>query len=86
LQPISAGIREDVEIELGDDEIVELGHGEEGPYRDMKAYDLLIQGETGLASITSSPDAPGRVGVSVSVSAGPPLQFATLLHGHGIAV
>lgn len=42
------------------------GYGESGPYRDMKAYDLLIQGETGLADITGSPDAPGRVGVSAS--------------------
>ena len=47
------------------------GYGEEGPYKDMKAYDLLIQSETGLASITGSPDAPGRVGVSiVDISAG----------------
>lgn len=42
------------------------GYGEDGPYRDKKAYDLLIQGETGLASITGSSEAPGRVGVSVS--------------------
>lgn len=41
------------------------GYGEEGPYRDMKAYDLLIQGETGLASVTGGPERPGRVGVSV---------------------
>jgi len=41
------------------------GYGEDGPNRDMKAYDLLIQAETGLASVTGSPDAPGRVGVSV---------------------
>jgi crotonobetainyl-CoA:carnitine CoA-transferase CaiB-like acyl-CoA transferase len=32
----------------------------------MKAYDLLIQCETGLASITGGPDSPGRVGVSVA--------------------
>ena len=41
------------------------GYGDEGPYRDMKAYDLLVQSETGLASITGAPEQPGRVGVSV---------------------
>ncbi|MEE8515437.1 MAG: CaiB/BaiF CoA-transferase family protein [Alphaproteobacteria bacterium] len=41
------------------------GYGEGGPYRDMKAYDLLVQGESGLASVTGTPAAPGRVGVSV---------------------
>ncbi len=41
------------------------GYGEEGPYRDMKAYDLLVQCETGLAAITGAPEQPGRVGVSV---------------------
>lgn len=42
------------------------GYGEAGPARDMKAYDLLIQCETGLASITGSAAEPGRVGVSVA--------------------
>lgn len=42
------------------------GYGESGPLREMKAYDLLIQCETGLASITGTPDAPGRVGVSAA--------------------
>lgn len=42
------------------------GYGEDGPQRAMKAYDLLIQCETGLASITGAPQAPGRVGVSVA--------------------
>jgi crotonobetainyl-CoA:carnitine CoA-transferase CaiB-like acyl-CoA transferase len=41
------------------------GYGEDGPYRDMKAYDFLIQCETGLASITGGPDEPSRVGVSL---------------------
>jgi crotonobetainyl-CoA:carnitine CoA-transferase CaiB-like acyl-CoA transferase len=41
------------------------GYGEDGPYRDMKAYDLLVQSETGLAAITGAPEQPGRVGVSV---------------------
>ena len=55
------------------------GYGEAGPYRDMKAYDLLIQGETGLASITGSPDAPGRVGVSVSDIAAGLNAYAAIL-------
>ena len=42
------------------------GYGETGPARDMKAYDFLIQCETGLASITGSPAEAGRVGVSVA--------------------
>ena len=41
------------------------GYGSDGPYRDMKAYDLLIQAETALALVTGSPQEPGRVGVSV---------------------
>ena len=41
------------------------GYGEEGPFRDKKAYDLLVQAESGLAFVTGTPDSPGRVGVSV---------------------
>ena len=41
------------------------GYGDDGPYRDMKAYDLLVQGESGLASITGGAEGPSRVGVSV---------------------
>ena len=37
-----------------------------GSHGDWKAYDLLIQAETGMSSITGSADAPGRVGVSVA--------------------
>jgi itaconate CoA-transferase len=41
------------------------GYGETGPYAQRKAYDLLIQAEAGLASVTGGPEAPARVGVSV---------------------
>ena len=41
------------------------GYGEVGPYAGMKAYDLLVQAESGLASVTGHPAGPGRVGVSV---------------------
>jgi formyl-CoA transferase len=41
------------------------GYGEDGPYAARKAYDMLIQAESGLASLTGSPAAPARVGVSV---------------------
>ena len=41
------------------------GYGADGPMRDAKAYDLLVQCESGLASVTGTPDGPGRVGVSV---------------------
>jgi crotonobetainyl-CoA:carnitine CoA-transferase CaiB-like acyl-CoA transferase len=40
------------------------GYGETGAYATMKAYDLLVQAESGLASITGHPAGPGRVGVS----------------------
>jgi crotonobetainyl-CoA:carnitine CoA-transferase CaiB-like acyl-CoA transferase len=41
------------------------GYGEEGPYRDQKAYDLLVQAESGLVSVNGTPEGPARVGVSV---------------------
>ncbi len=41
------------------------GYGDEGPFRDLKAYDLLVQAETGLSSITGTADTMARVGVSV---------------------
>ena len=56
------------------------GYGTDGPSRDMKAYDMLVQAETGLASITGSPEAPGRVGVSVcDIAAGMYAYEAILL-------
>lgn len=41
------------------------GYGEEGPMRERKAYDLLIQAEAGLCSITGGPEGPARVGISI---------------------
>jgi formyl-CoA transferase len=42
------------------------GFGETGPYATRKSYDLLVQAESGLASVTGGPEAPARVGVSVT--------------------
>jgi len=41
------------------------GYGEDGPYAAMKAYDLLVQAESGLAFLTGTPEGAARVGVSV---------------------
>jgi formyl-CoA transferase len=47
------------------------GYGESGPYAQRKAYDLLIQAESGVSSVTGGPQGPARVGVSiVDVAAG----------------
>jgi itaconate CoA-transferase len=42
------------------------GYGSYGPYRDKKAYDLLIQSESGFLSITGSPEEPAKAGCSVA--------------------
>lgn len=41
------------------------GYGETGEYSNMRAYDMLVQCETGLASVTGGPGEPGRVGISI---------------------
>src|SRR6195952_2376668 len=41
------------------------GYGDDGPYAHRKAYDLLIQAESGLASVTGTADGPSRVGLSI---------------------
>jgi itaconate CoA-transferase len=42
------------------------GYGSSGPYRDKKAYDLLVQCEAGLVSITGTPETPSKVGISIA--------------------
>jgi itaconate CoA-transferase len=42
------------------------GYGPNGPLRDKKAYDMLVQAESGVVSVTGSADAPAKVGVSVA--------------------
>jgi itaconate CoA-transferase len=42
------------------------GYGDAGPYRTKKAYDLLVQCEAGLLSVTGTPDTPAKAGISVA--------------------
>ena len=55
------------------------GYGPDGPYAERNAYDLVMQGETGLISLTGSAEEPARVGVSIcDVGAGSYAAVATL--------
>ena len=55
------------------------GYGPDGPYAGKNAYDLVMQGEAGLVSVTGSPEAPARVGVSIcDLAAGSYAAFATV--------
>ena len=42
------------------------GYGPDGPYREKKAYDMLVQAEAGVVSLTGSPEAPAKVGISIA--------------------
>lgn len=42
------------------------GYGDDGPYRDKKAYDLLIQSEAGFVSVTGTHDTPSKAGMSIA--------------------
>ncbi|AWB48867.1 carnitine dehydratase [Gemmobacter aquarius] len=55
------------------------GYGEDGPFRDAKAYDMLIQGESGLLSINGTPEGAARVGISVCDIAAGETAFAGVL-------
>lgn len=55
------------------------GYGSTGPYRDRKAYDLLIQSETALVSITGTPETPSKVGISIADTAAAMYAFSGIL-------
>jgi itaconate CoA-transferase len=55
------------------------GYGSTGPYAAKKAYDLLVQGEVGLVSITGTPDTPSKVGLSIADIAGGMYAYSGIL-------
>ncbi|MEQ6438335.1 CaiB/BaiF CoA-transferase family protein [Comamonas sp. w2-DMI] len=55
------------------------GYGADGPYRDKKAYDLLIQSESGFLSITGTPDEPAKAGCSVADIAAGMYAYSNIL-------
>jgi itaconate CoA-transferase len=55
------------------------GYGSSGPYRDKKAYDLLVQCETGLVSVTGTPETPAKVGISAADIAAGMYAFTGIL-------
>jgi itaconate CoA-transferase len=55
------------------------GYGADGPYRDKKAYDLLIQSESGFLSITGTPDEPAKAGCSIADIAAGMYGFTNIL-------
>ncbi|QRX83493.1 CaiB/BaiF CoA-transferase family protein [Glaciimonas sp. PAMC28666] len=55
------------------------GYGADGPYRDKKAYDLLIQSESGFLSVTGSPDEPAKAGCSIADIAAGSYAYSNIL-------
>ena len=55
------------------------GYGPNGPYADKKAYDLLVQCETGVLSVTGTPDAPSKAGIPVADIAAGMYAFSSIL-------
>ena len=55
------------------------GYGPAGPYAEKKAYDLLVQCEAGLLSITGTPDAPSKAGIPVADIAAGMYAFSAIL-------
>ncbi len=54
-----------------------LGYGQDTAYRAMRAYDMLVQAESGLCAVTGTPDVPSKVGVSVA-------DIATGMQAHAL--
>lgn len=55
------------------------GYGNDGPYRDKKAYDLLIQSEAGLLSVTGTPQEPSKAGISIADIAAGMYAYSSIL-------
>ncbi len=55
------------------------GYGADGPYRDKKAYDLLIQSEAGFLSITGTPEKPSKAGLSIADIAAGMYAYSSIL-------
>jgi itaconate CoA-transferase len=55
------------------------GYGSTGPYRDKRAYDLLVQSEAGLVAVTGTPDQPAKAGIPVADIASGMYAFSTTL-------
>jgi itaconate CoA-transferase len=55
------------------------GYGDNGPYRDKKAYDLLIQSESGLVSITGTEQEPSKAGPSIADIAAGMYAYSSIL-------
>jgi itaconate CoA-transferase len=55
------------------------GYGEDGPYRDKKAYDLLIQSEAGFLSVTGTPETPSKSGISIADIAAGMYAYSSIL-------
>ena len=56
------------------------GYGEGGPYETKKAYDLLIQSESGFISVTGSPDTPSKAGCSIADIAAGSYAYSGILN------
>jgi itaconate CoA-transferase len=55
------------------------GYGPDGPYRNKKAYDMLVQAESGAVSLTGSPEAPAKIGFSIADIAAGMYGYSSIL-------